>query len=149
MYSMTTTLWNLNLWILHLPCYPDVSQLISTVTLHIMMGSTMRRALTASCPKTPPSSLMESLRDDTFSSSVRLFIPLHCWFECLVNMLTIWHLLILTTSPSLFYYSVSSSKARTGALEPSELEIFKKQAECLQFLPEYYFGGTGQSSLVL
>ncbi|KAK1893358.1 Serine--tRNA ligase [Dissostichus eleginoides] len=31
---------------------------------------------------------------------------------------------------------------RTGALEPSELEIFKKQAECLQFLPEYYFGGT-------
>ncbi|KAK5871355.1 hypothetical protein PBY51_004240 [Eleginops maclovinus] len=31
---------------------------------------------------------------------------------------------------------------RTGALESSELETFKKQAECLQFLPEYYFGGT-------
>ncbi|XP_047447067.1 uncharacterized protein LOC125011782 [Mugil cephalus] len=31
---------------------------------------------------------------------------------------------------------------RTGALEPSELETFKKQAECLNFLPEYIFGGT-------
>nr|XP_020449924.1 uncharacterized protein LOC109956854 [Monopterus albus] len=31
---------------------------------------------------------------------------------------------------------------RTGALEPSELETFKKQAECLKFLPEYYFVGT-------
>ncbi|XP_032372072.1 uncharacterized protein LOC116689620 isoform X1 [Etheostoma spectabile] len=35
---------------------------------------------------------------------------------------------------------------RTGALEPSELETFKKQAECLKFLPEYHFGGTGQTS---
>lgn len=31
---------------------------------------------------------------------------------------------------------------RTGKLEPSELETFKKQAECLQFLPEYHFVGT-------
>ncbi|XP_072244175.1 saxitoxin and tetrodotoxin-binding protein 1-like [Leuresthes tenuis] len=31
---------------------------------------------------------------------------------------------------------------RTGTLEPSELETFKKQAECLKFLPEYHFGGT-------
>ncbi|XP_034026001.1 uncharacterized protein LOC117510414 [Thalassophryne amazonica] len=31
---------------------------------------------------------------------------------------------------------------RTGKLEPSELETFKKQAECLKFLPEYHFGGT-------
>ncbi|XP_069034624.1 saxitoxin and tetrodotoxin-binding protein 1-like [Embiotoca jacksoni] len=31
---------------------------------------------------------------------------------------------------------------RTGSLEPSELDTFKKQAECLNFLPEYYFGGT-------
>uniref|UniRef100_G3P723 Apolipoprotein M n=1 Tax=Gasterosteus aculeatus aculeatus TaxID=481459 RepID=G3P723_GASAC len=31
---------------------------------------------------------------------------------------------------------------RTGTLEPSELETFKKQAECLNFLPEYHFGGT-------
>ncbi|KAG7490335.1 hypothetical protein JOB18_033338 [Solea senegalensis] len=31
---------------------------------------------------------------------------------------------------------------RTGALEPSELETFKKQAECLNFLPEYRFLGT-------
>ncbi|CAN9513313.1 unnamed protein product [Ophioblennius macclurei] len=31
---------------------------------------------------------------------------------------------------------------RTGALEPSELETFKKQAECLRFLPEYHFGNT-------
>lgn len=31
---------------------------------------------------------------------------------------------------------------RSGALEPSELEIFKKQAECLGFLPEYHFVGT-------
>ncbi|CAL8346630.1 unnamed protein product [Lota lota] len=30
---------------------------------------------------------------------------------------------------------------RTGGLEPSELEKFKKQAECLKFLPEYYYGG--------
>lgn len=31
---------------------------------------------------------------------------------------------------------------RTGKLEPSELETFKKQAECLQFPPEYFFGST-------
>ncbi|KAF7661067.1 hypothetical protein LDENG_00268780 [Lucifuga dentata] len=31
---------------------------------------------------------------------------------------------------------------RTGALEPSDLETFKKQAECLNFLPEYHFVGT-------
>lgn len=31
---------------------------------------------------------------------------------------------------------------RTGALEPSELETFKKQAECLQFPPQYHFSGT-------
>ncbi|XP_029367545.1 uncharacterized protein LOC115049452 [Echeneis naucrates] len=31
---------------------------------------------------------------------------------------------------------------RTGNLEPSELETFKKQAECLKFLPEYHFGST-------
>ncbi|XP_041856242.1 uncharacterized protein LOC121649459 [Melanotaenia boesemani] len=31
---------------------------------------------------------------------------------------------------------------RTGTLEPSELETFKKQAECLKFLPEYHFVGT-------
>ncbi|XP_020776558.1 uncharacterized protein LOC110156691 [Boleophthalmus pectinirostris] len=29
---------------------------------------------------------------------------------------------------------------RTGKLEPSELETFKKQAECLKFFPEYFFG---------
>ncbi|XP_072289656.1 saxitoxin and tetrodotoxin-binding protein 1-like [Eucyclogobius newberryi] len=29
---------------------------------------------------------------------------------------------------------------RTGKLEPSELETFKKQAACLKFPPEYYFG---------
>lgn len=29
---------------------------------------------------------------------------------------------------------------RTGKLESSELDTFKKQAECLKFLPEYYFG---------
>ncbi|XP_038559938.1 uncharacterized protein LOC119891976 [Micropterus salmoides] len=31
---------------------------------------------------------------------------------------------------------------RTGTLEPSELETFKKQAECLKFLPEFHFLGT-------
>ncbi|MEQ2235535.1 hypothetical protein ILYODFUR_003307 [Ilyodon furcidens] len=31
---------------------------------------------------------------------------------------------------------------RTGALEPPELETFKKQAECLGFLPEYHFVST-------
>ncbi|XP_012716814.3 uncharacterized protein LOC105925488 isoform X1 [Fundulus heteroclitus] len=31
---------------------------------------------------------------------------------------------------------------RTGALEPSELETFKKQAECLGFLPEHHFVST-------
>ncbi|XP_068594908.1 saxitoxin and tetrodotoxin-binding protein 1-like [Brachionichthys hirsutus] len=30
---------------------------------------------------------------------------------------------------------------RTGNLDPSDLETFKKQAECLEFLPEYHFGG--------
>lgn len=36
--------------------------------------------------------------------------------------------------------------ARTGSLEPSELDIFKKQAECLQFLPEYHFGSTRKTA---
>ncbi|XP_038147747.1 uncharacterized protein LOC119787782 [Cyprinodon tularosa] len=31
---------------------------------------------------------------------------------------------------------------RTGALQPFELETFKKQAECLGFLPEYHFVNT-------
>nr|XP_015827994.2 uncharacterized protein LOC107393895 [Nothobranchius furzeri] len=31
---------------------------------------------------------------------------------------------------------------RTGNLEPSELDTYKKQAECLKFLPEYHFGST-------
>lgn len=31
---------------------------------------------------------------------------------------------------------------KSGALYDSELETFKKQAECLKFLPEYFFGGT-------
>lgn len=31
---------------------------------------------------------------------------------------------------------------RNGTLESSELETFKKQAECLKFLPEYHYGGT-------
>lgn len=42
-------------------------------TPHIMMGSTMRPALTASCQKTPPSSLTGRQRDDTSSFSVSLF----------------------------------------------------------------------------
>ncbi|KAM9393979.1 saxitoxin and tetrodotoxin-binding protein 2-like [Pholidichthys leucotaenia] len=31
---------------------------------------------------------------------------------------------------------------RTGTLDSSEFEIFKKQAECLKFIPEYHFLGT-------
>lgn len=31
---------------------------------------------------------------------------------------------------------------RTGKLEESQLETFKKQAECLSFLPDYHFTGT-------
>ncbi|KAM6964844.1 saxitoxin and tetrodotoxin-binding protein 1-like [Aplochiton taeniatus] len=31
---------------------------------------------------------------------------------------------------------------KSGALDASELETFKKQAECLKFLPEYFFGST-------
>ncbi|XP_076015906.1 uncharacterized protein LOC143008164 [Genypterus blacodes] len=31
---------------------------------------------------------------------------------------------------------------RSGTLEASELETFKKQAECLNFIPEYFHGGT-------
>ncbi|XP_053277228.1 uncharacterized protein LOC128438640 [Pleuronectes platessa] len=31
---------------------------------------------------------------------------------------------------------------RTGTLDASELETFKQQAKCLNFLPEYHFGGT-------
>lgn len=38
-------------------------------------------------------------------------------------------------------------KARSGKLEESELETFKKQAQCLQFLPEFYLMGPGQLSL--
>lgn len=35
--------------------------------------------------------------------------------------------------------------ARDGSLEPSEFETFKKQAKCLNFLPEYHFMGKSQS----
>lgn len=45
-------------------------------TLLIMMENTMRRAPTASCLKTPPSSLTASPRDDTFSSTVSLFVSI-------------------------------------------------------------------------
>lgn len=38
------------------------------------------------------------------------------------------------------------SKARTGMLEPSEFETFKKQAECLKFPPKYHFVSTGEAS---
>ncbi|CAL8329573.1 unnamed protein product [Arctogadus glacialis] len=31
---------------------------------------------------------------------------------------------------------------RTGGLEPAELEKYKKQAECLKFVPELFYGGT-------
>ncbi|KAK0134243.1 Saxitoxin and tetrodotoxin-binding protein 2 [Merluccius polli] len=31
---------------------------------------------------------------------------------------------------------------RTGELDEAELEKFKKQAECLKFLPEYFYGST-------
>lgn len=35
--------------------------------------------------------------------------------------------------------------ARNGTLELPELETFKKQAGCLNFHTEYYFGSTGQT----
>ncbi len=136
------------------PCFPDVSQLISMVTLHIMMGSTMRPAPTASCPKTPPSSLTAGQRDDTFSSLVSLFSVSVSgqYFDILLCHLSLRFVLSPLASPRsphltpTFYFSGSPFKARTGTLEPSELETFKKQAECLNFLPEYHFGGTGQPS---
>lgn len=43
------------------------------VTLHIMMGSTMRPVMTASCLKTLPYFQTASQRDDTSSSSVSFF----------------------------------------------------------------------------
>lgn len=62
----------------------------------------------------------------------------------LVHPLSPWLVFCLSTpTPRLFHGC--SPKARTGALEPSELETFKKQAECLKFPPQYHFGGTGQT----
>lgn len=68
MYTRCSPLWFM--WKFH---FPDVSQLTLTVTLRTTMENTTRPALNASCLKTPPSSLMASQRDGTFSSSVRLF----------------------------------------------------------------------------
>lgn len=136
------------------------------VTLHITMESTTRPVPTASCQKTPPSSLTASPRDDIFTSSVSsisIVLPpsliceknpphcfrhyniseaLHCWLISALPRPLIY-------SPCCFTSSCSSFTARTGTLEPSELEVFKKQAECLNFLPEYHFVGTGQSSFQL
>lgn len=42
---------------------------------------------------------------------------------------------------------LSLFQARTGSLEPPELDTFKKQAECLKFLPEYHFGSTRKKSV--
>lgn len=56
------------------------SQITSMVTLPIMTGSTMRPAATASCLKTPLSSLTASQRGDTSSCSVSRFSNLHLVF---------------------------------------------------------------------
>lgn len=42
-----------------------------------------------------------------------------------------------------------SFEARTGLLEPSQFETFKKQAGCLEFPPHYHFGSTGEPPLQL
>lgn len=99
----------------------------------------MRPAPTASCLKTPLSSPMESPRDDTFTSLVRIVLPLTgTGWKKYRTWLFVSYFCLLSSG--------FSFKARTGTLEPSELETFKKQAECLNFLPEYHFGGTGQIS---
>lgn len=112
--------------------FRPVSQLTSTVTRRTMTASTTRPAPTACCPKTPPCCPTAPPRADTFSS--------------LVSNPAFLRLRPETNSkiPRLSFLSVSL-QARTGALEPSELETFKKQAECLQFPPQYHFSGTGQT----
>lgn len=71
------------------------------------------------------------------------------------NILTIYFH-VLSSVPCLFSPHLThlchgcSFKARTGALDAAELQTFKKQAECLKFLPEYHFADTGHfSSLCL
>lgn len=120
-------------------------------TLHIMMGNTTRPALTASCLKTPPSSLTEKPKDGIYFSSVSLNFLSHLSNnKLLINFSGCLFLSFFCPlssdfplTPSL-NFSCPSFKARTGKLEPSELETFKKQAECLNFSPEYHFGGSGQ-----
>lgn len=109
-------------------------------TLRIMMENTTRRALTASCLRTPPSSPMASPRDDTFSSTVRLFLfILHQGHP--VSILDAF-----LTHPQLQFLSCSF-EARTGLLEPAHFETFKKQAGCLEFPPHYHFVSTGELQL--
>lgn len=52
-------------------------------------------------------------------------------------------------SPTTAISVACSFKARTGLLEPSHFETFKKQAECLEFPPLYHFVSTGESPLRL
>lgn len=50
-------------------------------------------------------------------------------------------------TPPTHSFSVWSFKARTGLLEPSQFETFKKQTECLEFPSHYHFGSTGELQL--
>lgn len=116
------------------------------VTPHTMKGSTTRPAPPVCCPKTPPCSPAPSRqRDDTFSSLVRLLLcpPLPIQYKMHTFCLSLAISLSHHPNPPLPFHGCPS-KARTGALEPSELERFKKQAECLKFPPQYHFGSKGQ-----
>lgn len=53
----------------------------------------------------------------------------------------------ISFSPTIAISVACSFKARTGLLEPSHFETFKKQAECLEFPPHYHFVSTGEPSL--
>lgn len=117
------------------------------------MGSTMRPVMTACCLKTPPSFLTASQRDDTSSSSVKCFSFQLCMLRVTVHQTVFSNTLIFVSIfcslSRCFHTTRCCFKARTGALEPSELAAFKKQAECLKFLPEFHFVGTGLASLLL
>lgn len=82
-------------------------------TLRITMENTTRRALTASCLRTPPSSLMASPRDDTFSSTVRLFLFI---LQLAHTLFLSWMLFSLTHNYDVCLFLFPSAHRPPGAI---------------------------------
>ena len=100
-------------------------------------GDTTRPVLTVYCLRTIPCCLTERARGASSWCSVR-----HCYCATHYSCPQIFFLHPTSSwSPALFLNHFFA--ARTGQLDATELERFKKQAGCLKMYPEYFTAGTG------